>query len=78
MVLQLNPDLALSRLVPDEGVLEQLLCGWSAGIRLHKAGLNKVDKFLGPGRKGEFVRAKRFGSIASCLVHAQSTNAPII
>lgn len=52
MVFELDPDLALGGLVSDEGVLEQLLGRRSAGIRLHKAALNKVDKFLGPGTKG--------------------------
>lgn len=52
MVFELNSDLALSGLVPDEGVLEQLLCGWSAWIRLHETALYKVNEFLGPWRKG--------------------------
>lgn len=51
MVFELDADLALSGLVSDEGVLEQLLSRRSAGIRLHKAALNKVNKFLGPGTK---------------------------
>ena len=53
VVFELNSDLALSGLVPDEGVLEQLFCGWSTGIRLHKTALDKVNEFLGPGREGE-------------------------
>lgn len=53
MVFELNSDLALSGLVPDEGVLEQLFCGWSAGVCLYKTALYKVNEFLGPGRKGE-------------------------
>ena len=54
MVFELDSDLALGRLIPDEGVLEQLLCGWSAGICLHKTALYKVNEFLGPGMKGKF------------------------
>lgn len=53
MVFELNSDLALGGLVPDEGVLEKLLCGWSAGICLHETALYKVNEFLGPGRKGQ-------------------------
>lgn len=49
MVFELDADLPLSGLVSDEGVLEQLLGGRSAGIRLHKAALDEVNKFLGPG-----------------------------
>lgn len=52
MVFELDSDLALSGLVSDKGVLEQLLCRWSAGICLHKAALYKVNEFLGPGMKG--------------------------
>lgn len=53
MVFELDSDLALGGLVPDEGMLEQLLCGWSAGIRLHETALYKVNEFFGPGRKRE-------------------------
>lgn len=51
MVFQLNSDLALSGLVPDKGVLEQLFCGWSTGICLHKTAFDEVNEFLGPVRK---------------------------
>lgn len=51
MVFELDPNLALSGLVSDEGVLEQLLGRRAAGVRLHEAALNKVNKFLGPGTK---------------------------
>lgn len=54
MVFELDSDLALSGLISDEGVLEQLLCGWSAGICLHETALYKVNEFLGPGMKGKF------------------------
>lgn len=50
MVFELNSDLAFSGLIPDEGMLEQLLRGWPAGICLYKAAFYKVNKFLGPGR----------------------------
>lgn len=53
VVFELNSDLALSGLVPDERVLEKLLCGWSARVGLHQTGLDKVTEFLGPGRNGE-------------------------
>lgn len=53
MVFELDSDLALSGLVSDKGVLEQLLCRWSAGICLYKAAFYKINEFLGPGMKGE-------------------------
>lgn len=49
MVFELDPHLPLSGLVSDEGVLEQLLGGRPAGIRLHQAALDEVNEFLGPG-----------------------------
>lgn len=52
VVFELNADLALSGLVPDEGVLQKLLCGWSRGIGLHQTALYKVNEFLGPGQNG--------------------------
>lgn len=51
MVFELDPDLPLGGLVPDERVLEKLLRGRSAGIRLHQTALYKVNEFFGPGRK---------------------------
>ncbi|TNN72471.1 hypothetical protein EYF80_017247 [Liparis tanakae] len=57
MVFELNSDLALSGLVPDERVLEKLLCGWSARVGLHQTALDEVNEFLGPGRDGEHVLA---------------------
>lgn len=53
VVFELDADLALGGLVPDEGVLEQLLRGRAAGVRLDQAALDEVDELLGPGRKGQ-------------------------
>lgn len=48
VVFELDADLALRGLVPDERVLQELLCGWPAGVRLHQAALNKIYKLLRP------------------------------
>lgn len=56
MILKLDSDLPFSGLVPDEGMLEQLLSGWPAGVCLDETALYKVDELFGPGRKGKFKR----------------------
>ena len=48
MVLELDADLPLGGLVPDEGVLQELLRGRAAGVGLHQAALNEVHELLGP------------------------------
>lgn len=53
VVLELDADLPLVGLVSDEGVLHQLLRGWSLAVVLHQAALNEGLKLFrpGPGQK---------------------------
>lgn len=48
VVLQLDADLPLVRLVSDERVLQELIGGRPLGVILHQTVLNKVDELLGP------------------------------
>jgi len=49
VVLQLDADLPLVGLVPDERVLQQLLRGGPLGVVLHQARLDEAEELLGPG-----------------------------
>ena len=46
VVLELDADLPLGGLVPDEGVLQELLRGRAAGVGLHQAALDEVHELL--------------------------------
>lgn len=48
VVFELDADLPLVGLVPDEGVLEQLLGGRTLGVVLHQAALDEAEEFLRP------------------------------
>lgn len=48
MVFELYADLPLVGLIPDEGVLQQLLCRWALCVVLHQTALNKTEKLFGP------------------------------
>ena len=48
VVLELNADLPLVGLVPDVGVLQQLLRGRPLGVVLHQAALDEAEELLGP------------------------------
>lgn len=48
MVFELDADLPLRGLIPDEGELEELLCRGAAGVRLDQAAVDEVDELLGP------------------------------
>jgi len=50
VVFELDADLPLVRLVPDEGVFEQLLRRRSLGVVLHQAALNEAEELLRPVR----------------------------
>ena len=52
VVLELNADLPLVGLVPDVGVLQQLLRGRPLGVVFHQACLDEADELLGPGGGG--------------------------
>lgn len=56
VVFQLDADLPLGRLISNERVLQQLLSGWAARVRLHQAALDKVDELFGPERRGKALR----------------------
>lgn len=55
VIFELNAHLSLVRLVPNEGVLQQLICWRPLSVILHQAAFNKAKKLLGPGgyKKGE-------------------------
>ena len=60
VVLELDADLPLVGLVPDEGVLEQLLRGGPLGVVLHQAALDEAEKLLRPvgeRNKRRFIRS---------------------
>lgn len=46
VVFELNADLPLVGLIPDEGVLEQLLSGGALGVILHQAALDEAEELL--------------------------------
>lgn len=46
MVFELDADLPLVGLVPDEGVFEQLLGGGALGVILHQAALDEAEELL--------------------------------
>lgn len=46
MILQLDPDLPLSRLVPDEWILQKLLSWWSVHVVLDETSVNEFNKFF--------------------------------
>lgn len=50
VVFELDADLPLVGLVPDEGVLQQLLSGRTLGVILHQAALDKAEELLRPVR----------------------------
>lgn len=50
VIFELDADLSLSGLVSDERVLQQLFCGWTTWIRLHKTALDEVNELLRPER----------------------------
>lgn len=61
VVLELDADLPLVGLVSDEGVLHQLLRGWSLAVVLHQAALNEGLKLFrpGPGQKMKIKGKKK-------------------
>lgn len=46
VVFELDADLPLVGLIPDEGVLEQLLRGGALGVVLHQAALDEAEELL--------------------------------
>lgn len=52
VVLELDADLPLRGLVPDEGKLQQLLRWWAAQVSLDETCVNEVDELLRPGNNG--------------------------
>lgn len=52
VVLELDADLPLRGLVPDEGKLQQLLRWWAAQVSLDETRVNEVDELLRPGNNG--------------------------
>lgn len=46
VVFELDADLPLIGLVPNEGVFQQLLSGRALGVILHKATLNEAEELL--------------------------------
>lgn len=56
VVLELDADLPLVRLVSDERVFQELISGRPLGVILHQTVLNKVDELLGPGQEEKYRR----------------------
>ena len=48
MVFELDADLPLVGLVPDEGVFQQLVSGGTLSVILHQAALNEAEELLWP------------------------------
>lgn len=48
VVFELDADLPLVGLVPDERVFQKLLCRRTLGVVLHQAALNETEKLFGP------------------------------
>lgn len=46
MVFELDADLPLIGLIPNEGVFEQLLSGGTLGVILHQAALDEAEELL--------------------------------
>lgn len=78
MVFELNADLPLIGLVPDERVFEQLLSGRTLGVVLHQAALDEAEELLRPDQVQEMLKYI-FGSVRTtnrcyktgfrCLTH---------
>lgn len=56
MVFELNADLPLIGLVPDERVFEQLLSGRTLGVVLHQAALDEAEELLRPDQVQEMLK----------------------
>lgn len=48
VIFELDADLPLVRLVPDEGVFQQLLSGRTLSVILHQGTFNEAEELLGP------------------------------
>lgn len=53
VVFELDPDLPLIGLVPDEGMLQQLLGRRPLRVVLHQTALYEAEKLLGPAENAE-------------------------
>jgi len=53
VVFELDADLPLVGLVPDKGVLKQLVCRGALGVVLHQAALDETEELFGPVGIGE-------------------------
>lgn len=60
VVLELDPDLPLIRLVTDEGMLQELLCRGTLCIVLHQAALDETKKLFGPFKRFSDRQKKRY------------------
>lgn len=63
VVLQLDADLPLVRLVPDIRMLQELLGGGPLGVVLHQAALDEAEELLGPGGGREGQRGRVWKNI---------------
>lgn len=52
MVFELDANMSLVRLVANERMFQQLLCGGAIVVILHQAGFNKAEELLGPLENG--------------------------
>ncbi len=70
VVFELDADLPLVGLVPDEGVFQQLLSGRTLGVVLHQAALNEAEELLRPIR----LKLKEMFGVETCVtyLHIQS------
>lgn len=46
VVFELDADLPLVGLIPNEGVFQQLLSGWTLSVVLHQAALDEAEELL--------------------------------
>lgn len=73
VVLELDADLPLVRLVSDKRVFQELICGRPLGVILHQTVLDKVDKLFGPGDRKHifmiftFLTAQKENFVSVCF-----------
>ena len=61
VVFELDANLPLVGLVPNEGVLEQLVCGGPLGVVLHQTALDEAEELLRPERQSREMGGREGG-----------------
>jgi len=55
MVLELDTDLTVRRLITEERMFQQLVCMWSMGVIFYQTYTDEVHKLLGPSHANKIT-----------------------